>query len=72
MLNPTMAKNWKFSGGEWQAISSQIVSARLKLGEEDVQRKRREPVHGTIVSVYAPTNRASQEEKDEFYASECD
>ena len=25
-------------------------------------------MHGTIVSVYAPTNRASQEEKDEFYA----
>ena len=26
-------------------------------------------MHGTVVSVYyAPTNRASQEEKDEFYA----
>ena len=25
-------------------------------------------MHGTVVSVYAPTNQASQEEKDEFYA----
>ena len=68
VLDPAMAENWKSSGGEWQAISSRIVSARLKLGEKDVQRGRREPVHGTIVSVYAPTNRASQEEKNELYA----
>ena len=67
VLDPTMAENWKSSGGEWQAVSSRIVSARLKLGEKVGQRGRREPVHGTIVSVYAPTHRANQEEKDKFY-----
>ena len=68
VMDPAMIENWKSSGGEWQAISSRIVSAKLKLGMKDVQRGRREPVHGTVVSVYATTNRASQEEKDEFYA----
>ena len=29
---------------------------------------REDEGNGTIVSVYAPTNRASQKEKDEFYA----
>ena len=67
MLDPTMAENWKSSCGEWQAVSSRIVSARLKLGEKVGQRGRREPVHGTIVSVYAPTHRVNQEEKDKFY-----
>ena len=66
VLDPTMAENWKSGGGEWQALSSRIVSARLKLGEKDVQRGQREPVHGTIVSVYAPTYRAGQVEKDVF------
>ena len=45
----------------------QFVSARLKLGEKIVWRGQKEPVHGTVVSVYAPTNRASQGKKDEFY-----
>ena len=34
VLDPTMEENWKSSGGEWQAISSQIASARLKLGKK--------------------------------------
>ena len=34
VLDPTVAENWKSSGGEWQAVSSRIVSARLKLGEK--------------------------------------
>ena len=38
------------------------------MGEKDVRRGQREPVHGIIVSVYAHTHRAGQEEKDEFYA----
>ena len=38
------------------------------MGEKDVRRGQREPVHGTIVSVYYPTHQAGQEEKDEFYA----
>ena len=35
VLDPALAENWKSSGEEWQAISSRIVSARLKLGEKD-------------------------------------
>ena len=44
-LDPTMAENWTSSGGEWQAVNSRIVSARLKLGDKAAQRGRREPVH---------------------------
>ena len=36
------------------------------MGEKDVRRGQREPVHGTI-GVYDPTHWAGQEEKDEFY-----
>ena len=46
-------------------MSSRIVVARLKSAIEG--SKYSHPVFITVVSVYAPTHRSSQERKDEFY-----
>jgi hypothetical protein len=69
VLDPSLAKVWRNSGEEWSPISSRIVSARLKLNDGNARAGRnRRPVYGSIVSVYAPTHRSSQEDKDKFFA----
>ena len=65
VLDPGMARLWKDSGEVWKPISSRIVSARLKLS--DKRRPTASPVFLSIVSVYAPTHRASQEDKNRFF-----
>ena len=63
-----LAERWKSGGEEWKHVSSRIVSARLQLCDRAVGGRRQGPVFGSIVSVYAPTHRASQEDKDKFFA----
>ena len=66
-----MVSCWK-SGDMWNPVSSHIVSARLKGSDQVVvasARRRSQPLYMyvSVVSVYAPTHRASQEDKDKFF-----
>ena len=69
VLDPCMVKNWKDGGEVWEPVSSRVVSARLKLsdGLEGRVSGKKCPVYCSDVSVYAPTHRASQEDKDHFF-----
>ena len=69
VLDPCMVKNWKDGGKVWEPVSSRVVSARLKLsdGLEGRVSGKKCPVYCSVVSVYAPTHRASQEDKDRFF-----
>ncbi len=60
-----MARLWKDSGEVWKPVSSHIVCAKLKIN--DRKHHTASPVFVSIVSVYAPTHKASQEVKDKFY-----
>ena len=61
VLSPEATRAWRDGGEQWEAISSRIVTARLKMkGGRHVQ-------HLVIVSVYAPTFRAPIVEKEGFY-----
>jgi len=62
VLDPLMAQSWRDSGGIWTAISSRIVSARMQLCLGDSNK-----LNVTIISIYAPTHRASVEIKDQFF-----
>ena len=69
VLDPAMATSWRESGEVWKAVSSRIVSARLKLPAITPQDGKRSPcMHVTIVSVYAPTFRSPDKLKEEFFA----
>ena len=59
VLSSSAATAWRKGGEQWKAVSSRIVTARLKLDNQTY-------VH--LVSVYAPTFRSSQEIKDDFFA----
>ncbi len=70
VLDPNMAESWRECGEVWSAVSSRIVTARLRLCEKAVARSSRGrsgPVYGVVVSVYAPTHRACQADKDKLY-----
>ena len=69
VLDPCMVKNWKDGGEVWEPVSSRVVSARLKLsdGLEGRVSGKKCPVYCSVVSVYTPTHRASQEDKDYFF-----
>ena len=64
ILNKDTAKAWREGGEQWNPISSRILSARLKLQED---KRRRRPRFLSIISVYAPTFRSPQDEKDRFF-----
>ena len=49
--------------GDWRAISSRILCAKIKLRQN---RSRRE-VFVSVISVYAPIYISPQEQKDKFY-----
>lgn len=71
VMDPCMGESWKECGEVWNPVSSRIVSARLRICDNAAGRSprgRRGPVFGVVVSVYAPTHRASQVDKDKFYA----
>ena len=57
-LSPETTRAWRDSGGEWDPISSRIVTARLKM---------KGSTHLYIVSMYAPTFRYPDLEKEHFY-----
>ena len=72
VLDPQMTAAWRSAGEEWKAVSSRIVTARVKLEEQRVNKTRQannnSAVFVTVVSVYAPTHGAPLERKEDFYA----
>ena len=56
-----MVSLWKDGGEVWNPVSSCVVSAGLKLSDQVVSVSARGPLYVSVVSVYAPTHRASQE-----------
>ena len=70
MMNKFATAAWKEAGEKWDAVSSRIISARLKL----VKRGQRQPggsretcdVFATIISAYAPTAKATTSIKSKF------
>ena len=67
-----MTAAWREAGEVWEAVRSRIVCARLKLAGQGIgkslDRRRDRPVYVTVVSVYAPTFRASVEQKEQFFS----
>lgn len=72
VLDPQMTIAWRNTGESWKAVSSRIVTARLKFARQDESRSGRRinngPSYVTVISVYAPTHRATPEKKEDFYA----
>ena len=73
VLNMEMTNAWKNAGREWTAVSSRIVVARFKLADSgdhfaSGRWTRRSDLFLTIVSVYAPTSKASMPTKNQFYS----
>ena len=54
VLDPFMAECWRNGGAIWNAVSSRIVTARLRMSNKDGK-----PWFLSVVSVYAPTHRSS-------------
>ena len=54
---------WKRGGEQWTPVSSRIVAARIQVGVAGEKLARGRPRHSdfymTIISVYAPTSKAS-------------
>ena len=63
VLSPKAAKAWRDGGEQWEPVSSRVVTARLRLDRVGSQHRF---LH--LVSVYAPTFRAPQQVKDDFFA----
>ena len=73
VLDTHMTMAWRDAGETWRAVSSRVLTARLKIAGQDVSRSdrpssRSRPFFMSIISVFAPTHRSAQEKKDEFYA----
>ena len=70
VLDREMIAAWREAGEVWEAVSSRIVCARLKLAGQGVgrylDRRKDRPVYVTVVSVYVPIFRASVEQKEQF------
>ena len=62
LLSGEAVRAWKQGGSRWNAWSSRLVSATLKVGNGF-----RDRLH--ILSCYAPTFAASREDKNIFYAT---
>ena len=72
VLDPALTAAWKEAGGVWEAVSSRIVSARLKVTVKKSVRSPKShdqcPSFLTLVNVYAPTFKSAVEVKEQFYA----
>ena len=70
MLSPSMTAMWKRGGGQWSAVSSRIISARIQFGLKGERlrngQRRRSDFFVTILNIYAPTNKAPPHVKLQF------
>ena len=62
VLSPEATRAWRLGGEEWEPVSSRIVTGKLRT------KGGRSPQYLFLVSVYAPTFRASDEEKEYFFS----
>ena len=69
-LNKEATKAWKEAGEVWDAVNSRIITARLRLTKKGrkVRGMPRETSNkfATIISVYAPTAKATPDTKQRF------
>ena len=65
VLDPVMTQAWRDAGEVWKAVSSRVVTARLKLSSNRPSRAHlhQTEVYATVISVYTPTHRATPDEK---------
>ena len=61
VLHPAATQAWRQGGEVWEPASPRIFAAKLKVNS------KRNCKHLHLVSVYAPTFRASNEEKEIFF-----
>ena len=69
-LDADMADAWRDGGEQWRAVSSRIVLARTLLcsaGDSFGGEKRHSSLFMSVVSIYAPTSRASSAVKEKFF-----
>ena len=60
VLSGPAKRAWRGGGNQWKAWSSRLITATLSVGSNSCD-------HLYILFCYAPTFRASREEKDKFY-----
>ena len=72
MLDHEMTTAWREAWEVWEAVSLRIVCVRLERAGQGIgrslDRRRNRSVYVTVVSVYAPTFRASVEQKEQFFS----
>ena len=72
LLNEKLSRMWKRGGEQWTPVSSRTVTARIQVGVAGERLARGRPRHSdfymTIISVYAPTSKASPSVKSNFYS----
>ena len=65
-----MVAMWKRGGGQWSAVSSRIISARIQFGLKGERlrngQRRRSNFFVTIVNIYTSTNKAPPHVKLQF------
>jgi len=69
-MNKAMTVAWNNGGQQWKAVSSRIVWARFLLcsaGQSFGGKARRSSVFLSVVSVYAPTSKATPAVKENFF-----
>ena len=73
-LNEKATAAWKEAGEAWEAVSSGIVTARLKIASQGQRRpggsREITSTYVTVVSVYAPTAKAPPGVKQKFSADQ--
>ena len=67
VLDPVLTAAWREAGESWNTASPRVVSARLKILNKLLNR-RRTLTFVTVVSVYVPTIRATLDEQEAFYS----
>ena len=71
-LDKAATEAWRESGEEWEAVSSRIITARLKLARKGQRRpgetRETSNTHISVLSVYAPTAKATPNIKQNFFS----
>ena len=71
LLSPEGVNAWHAAGDAWSAVSSRIVTARLKLASVGMRQagggRCSSDIYLTVISAYAPTFRAPSHIKEAFW-----
>ena len=67
-LDEKASAAWRNAGEQWEAVSSRLVTARLRWSWRSAsERRKSESVYLTVVCAYAPTAKAPPSIKEKFY-----